>query len=84
MMIALILLVNVPYEKLPSRLSHWKPMCEWIRMVLHKMASIMGLRDPVTKGATIRGTSAADPSLNHIGQSQYVTMENETCLSKVQ
>ena len=37
-------------------------------MVLHKIASMMGLRDPTAKGAIVKGIRAADASLNHDGQ----------------
>lgn len=67
MMIDLILFSQFSLRGLLSSLSHWKPMCECIKMVLHKIASIMGLRDPMAKGAIVRGIRAADPSLNHIG-----------------
>ena len=37
-------------------------------MVAHKIASMIGLRDPTAKGAMVRGIRAADASLNHNNQ----------------
>lgn len=53
-------------------------------MVLHKIASITGLRDPMAKGAIVRGIRAADPSLKHIDQRIVRSKEKQIYLSKVQ
>lgn len=35
-------------------------MCEWIRMVAQKAASMTGFKAPAAKGAMVRGMRAAD------------------------
>ena len=35
-------------------------MWEWIRIVAHNVASIMGLREPAANGAIVKGMRAAD------------------------
>ena len=41
-----------------------KPICEWIRIVAQRTASITGLRDPEANGAIVRGIRAADANLH--------------------
>lgn len=37
-----------------------KPMCEWMRMVAHRIASIVGFSDPAANGAIVRGMRPAE------------------------
>lgn len=37
-----------------------KPMCEWMRIVPQRMASVIGFKDPAAKGAIVRGIKPAD------------------------
>lgn len=37
-----------------------------MRIIAQRTASVMGFRDPAAKGAIVRGTRAADPSLIQI------------------
>jgi hypothetical protein len=44
-------------------ITYWNPICEWIKRTEHRIASIVGLREPPAKGAIVRGIRAADMSL---------------------
>ena len=39
------------------------PICECMRIVLHRMASMTGFKDPAAKGAIVSGMSATETSL---------------------
>lgn len=38
-------------------------MWEWMMIVAHSMASVIGFKTPATKGAIVSGTRAADINL---------------------
>ncbi len=35
-------------------------MCEWIRRVPHRIASVAGFKEPAANGAIVKGMRAAD------------------------
>ena len=41
----------------------WKPICEWMMIIAHSTASVIGLRVPAAKGATVSGIKAIDINL---------------------
>jgi hypothetical protein len=54
-------------------------MCEWMTSAAQSVASITGLREPAAKGAMVRGTSAAETSLESRGK--FITLLVEPVLA---
>ena len=61
-------------------MTDWKPMCVWMMIVAHRIASEIGLRVPAAKGATVNGIKAADINLNVLGQSLQASDQHRSAL----
>ena len=53
------MLANEPGREKASIQTYSNPICECIRMVAHRAASMTGFNDPAANGATVRGMRVA-------------------------
>lgn len=58
-----------------ARETYSKPMCEWMRRVAQRRASVVGFSEPAAKGAMVKGMRAPDMILRGVSEGVMVLVK---------